>query len=75
MLVNFSEETLTVPKHTILGIAQQVSEELIDKRNAESEPDSDRPLTRKTNEVLNKKLLTRELDFVVEHPAEKRWPT
>jgi hypothetical protein len=27
MLANFSEETLTVPKHTVLGIAQQVSEE------------------------------------------------
>jgi hypothetical protein len=35
MLANFSEETLTVPKHTVLGIAQQVSEELIDKINAE----------------------------------------
>ena len=31
MLANFSEETLTVPKHKVLGIAQQVSEALIDK--------------------------------------------
>jgi len=72
MLSNFSEETLTVPKHTLLGIAQQVSEELIDKRNAESEPESDRPLTRKKNELLNNKLLTRKLDFVVEHRVGKK---
>jgi len=72
MLANFSEETLTVPKHTILGIAQQVSEELIDKINGESESDSDRPLTRKKNVVLYKKLLPRKLDFVVQHHAGKK---
>ena len=47
MLANFSEEMLTVPKNIVLGVAQQVSEQLIDKINAESESDSDRPLTRK----------------------------
>ena len=47
MLANFGEETLPVPKHTVLVIAQQVSEESIYKINAESESDSDRPLTRK----------------------------
>lgn len=62
MLANFSEETLTVPKHTVLGIAQQVSEELIDKINAEGESDFDKPLTRKKNEALYEKLLPRKLD-------------
>ena len=47
MLANFSEETLTVPKHTVLGITQHVSEGSIDKINAERESNSDRPLTRK----------------------------
>jgi len=75
MLSYFSEETLTVPKHTVLGITQQVSEESIEKINAESESDYDRPLTRKKNEVLNKKLLPRKLDSVVEHRAGKLWPT
>jgi len=64
MLANVGEETLTVPKHTVLGIAQQVSEELIDKINAESESDSDRPLTRKKNETLYKKLLPGKLDHL-----------
>jgi len=72
MLANFSEETLTVPKHTVLGILQQVSENLIDKIHAESESDSDRPLTRKKNEILCKKLLHTKLDFVVEHRAGKK---
>jgi len=78
MLANFSEETLTVPKHTVLGVAQQVSEELIDKINAESESDSDRPLTRKKNEALYKKLLPGKLDHLTneerrhtEHILEK----
>ena len=53
-----------MPKHTVLGIAQQVSEELIDKVNAESESDSDRPLTRKKNEVLYKKLLPGKLNHL-----------
>jgi len=64
MLANFSEETLTVPKHTVLGVAQQVSEELIDKINAESESDTDKPLTRKKNEALYKKLLLGKLDHL-----------
>jgi len=72
MLANFSEETLTVPKHTVLGIAQQVSEDLIDKTNAESESDTNKPLKRQKNEALYKKLLPGKLDFVVEHRAGKK---
>jgi len=64
MLANFSEETLTVLKHTVLGIAQQVSEDLIDKINAESESDADKLLTRKKNEALYKKLLPGKLDHL-----------
>jgi len=71
-LSNFRKETVTVPKHTILRITQQISEELFDKINAESESDTDRPLTRKRNEVLYKKLLPRKLDFVVKHRVPKK---
>ena len=57
MLTNFSEETLTVLNYTVLGITQQVSEELIDKINAEGESVSDRPPRKRKNEALYKKLL------------------
>jgi hypothetical protein len=66
MLANFSEETLTVPKHAVLGIAQQVSEELIDKINAEGESNADKPLTRKKNVALYKKLLPGKLDHLAD---------
>jgi len=33
MLANFSHETLTLPKSTVLGVAEEVSEELVDKIN------------------------------------------
>jgi len=72
MLANFSEETLIVPKHTVLGITQQVSEESIDKINAKSKSDFNRRLTGKESEFFNKKLLPRKLDFVVQHRAGKK---
>jgi len=33
MLVTFSDQTLTVPKSTVLGIAEEASEPLIDRIN------------------------------------------
>jgi hypothetical protein len=42
MVANFSQETLTVPKATILGIAEEVSEPLVDKINANSGSPPDR---------------------------------
>jgi hypothetical protein len=33
MLANFSDKTLTVPKSTVLGIAEEVSKPLIEKIN------------------------------------------
>ena len=52
MLANFSEETLTVPKHTILGIAQQVSEELVNEINRESESETDKQKKGKKEQSL-----------------------
>jgi len=37
MLPNFSKEPLTIPKATILGVAEESSEALIDKINAKAE--------------------------------------
>jgi len=41
MLVNFSDQTLTVPKSTILGIAEEAPEPLIDRINQRKELNSD----------------------------------
>jgi len=60
MLANFSEETLTMPKHTVLGITQQVSEALLDKVNARGESDVNSltgPSRKRKNEALYEKLL------------------
>jgi hypothetical protein len=37
MLANFSDQTLTVPKPTVLGIAEEPSEPLIDRINQRKE--------------------------------------
>ena len=66
-LANFSEETLTVPKHTVLGTAQQVSEALRDKINAGGESDVNsptRPPRKRKNEALYEKLLPGKLDHL-----------
>jgi len=34
MLANFSDESVTIPKATVLGIAEGISESLVDKINA-----------------------------------------
>jgi hypothetical protein len=40
MLANFSQEKLTVPKATFLGLAEEVSEDLIDQINFENPQDT-----------------------------------
>ena len=60
MLANFSDQTLTVPKPTVLGIAEEASEPLIDRINQRKEWNSDSPLRpqrKKKNEALYRKLL------------------
>jgi len=60
MLANFSDQTLTVPKSTVLGIAEESSEPMIDRVNQRKELNSDSPLRpqrKKKNEALDRKLL------------------
>jgi hypothetical protein len=60
MLANFSDEELTVPKATILGVAEEISESLVDKINSRSEVNSTeprKPPRKRKNEVLYNKLL------------------
>jgi hypothetical protein len=61
MLANFSDEELTVPKATILGVAQEISESLVDKVNSRSEVNSTEP---SKNEVQYDKLLKGKLDHL-----------
>jgi len=60
ILVNFSDQTLTVPKSTVLGKAEEASEPLIGRIIQRKEPNSDSPLRpqrKKKNEALDRKLL------------------
>jgi len=36
VVANFSDEALTIPKATVLGIAEAISESLVDKIKAEN---------------------------------------
>jgi hypothetical protein len=66
MLANFIDQTLTVPKSTVLGIAE-ASELLIDKINQTKELNSDSPLKpqkKKKNETLYLRLLNGKLDHL-----------
>jgi len=53
MLTNFSREKLTVPKATVLGVAEEVSADLVDKINAEKVLDADSSKNRRGNERTN----------------------
>jgi hypothetical protein len=69
LLTKFSEETLTIPKATILGIAEEVPEQLIDKINSRSHTDPQtppRPPRQKKSDVLYRKLLQGKLDHLTE---------
>ena len=67
MLANFSDETLTVPKATVLGIAEGISESLVDKINVRSEAklnEPAKPPRKRKNEILYNKLLHGKLDHL-----------
>jgi hypothetical protein len=60
MLANFSNKPLVVPKATVFGIAEEISEPLVDSINAGCKSDADsptKPRRRKKSEVLYNKLL------------------
>jgi len=55
MLANFSHETLTVPKSTVLGVEEEVSEELISRINKSEQTNLQsptRPTRNRKNEAL-----------------------
>jgi hypothetical protein len=60
MLTNFSQQELTLPKATVLGLPEKVSETLIDQINIEKPQDTESPTSpqeKARNEALYKKLL------------------
>lgn len=67
LLANFSNETLTISKATVLGAAEVVSESLIYRINANGESNTNMPTTptrKKKNEALYNKLLHEKLDHL-----------
>jgi hypothetical protein len=73
MLTNFRRQTLTVPKATVLGVAQEVSEDLVGSKNEENVSDVSGPV--KPPRERKKKLLYEQLvQGKLEHlkPEERR---
>ena len=67
MVANFTEEKLTIPKATILRVAEEVVEQEIDRLNAVSRADEGQieiAQTQKRNEVLYRKLLQGKLEYL-----------
>ena len=67
MVANFSNEELTIPKATVLGIAKEVSEEIVDRINVRENREPQALGNREKeirNETLYKKLLEGKLDHL-----------
>jgi len=77
MLANFSHDTLTLPKSTVLGVAEEVSEELVDKTNKPEQTSFDspaRPRRKRRNEALYNKILGGKLDHLPPEGRQKMEP-
>jgi len=73
MVANFSKEELAIPKATVLGVAEEITEELVNKINADDKPKSDLVNDRqrkKRNELLYRKLLLGNLDRLSEEEKQ-----
>jgi hypothetical protein len=72
IVANLSDEQLIIPKATVLGVAEEITEELVDRVNPRDPPISD-PLSvkqkKKRNEFLYRKLLRGKLNHV---PVKER---
>ena len=67
MLANFSNEPLVVPKATVLGVAEEISESVVDRLNPKGKSESGttvKPLRQKKNEALYRKILQGKLDHI-----------
>ena len=67
MLANFSNEPLVVPKATVLGVAEEIPESVVDRINPKGKSESSTPVKphrHKKNEALYHKLLQGKLDHL-----------
>jgi len=73
MITNFSDEALTVPKATVLGVAEEVSESVVDKINTAGQSSVNTPdETSKSvrNRELYQKLLKGKLEHLPQHERQ-----
>ena len=69
MVANFSDEELTIPKATVLGIAEEVTEEIVDKINVRDNSQL-QPLSNREKENKNKTLYKNLLEGKLDHLSE-----
>jgi hypothetical protein len=77
MIANFSHEKLTIPKATVLGVAEGTTEALVDRINAGNGAKlspSDDWRKQKRNEALYQKLLSGKLDHLSEEDRREIEP-
>jgi len=73
MAVNFSNEELTIPNATVIGVAEEMTEELVGRINAGDKPKCsllNNQQRNKGNEALYRKLLQGKLDYLSEKERE-----
>ena len=63
MVANFSNEPLTLPKSTVLGVAEGVAESLVDRINTDADQPQ-KPQRKRKNAALYEKLLRNKLDHL-----------
>ena len=63
MVANFSNEALIIPKATVLGVTEKISESLVDSINSNSDLLA-KPRRKRRNEALYQKLLQNKLDHL-----------
>ena len=68
-VANFSDEVLTIPKAAVLGIAEEVSEETVDKINVRDNSEQ-QPLSYQKKENKNKTLYNNLLEGKLDHLSE-----
>ena len=73
MVANFNKEELTIQKATVLGVAEEIIKELVNKINADDKPKTDLVNDRqrkKRNELLYRKVLLGKLDHLSEEEKQ-----
>jgi hypothetical protein len=64
MLANYSREELTLRKATVLGVAEEISEQLVDAINVDKTTNADFPTRKRANKKLYNKLMKDKLDHL-----------